>query len=125
MPDLEVAANEYLLSINDINQPMSVTNNDKVVLFIVRLLLLEPGTYQSNPNMGVGLVSRYRYTQDQDIESLTTVVRDQIQTYLPGYNMVDVRITPVFPQEILKIQVVLNNIAYNLIYDIKHENITL
>ena len=75
--------NEYLLSTDEFNKPKVVTGKDAVFLQIVRLFLLEPGTYQTNPKMGLGLVSKFRYSYTDDLSSLQAEAENQIATYLP------------------------------------------
>lgn len=54
------------------------------------MLLLEPGTFQSHPEMGVGLVSKYRYTMEDKLNTLRDDFRSQIEKYLPQYQGVEV-----------------------------------
>lgn len=71
------------MSVNKFNQPLVYTSKDSTALKILRLLLLEPGTVNCRPDMGVGLVSRYRFSVEDDLDELNDRIREQIQTYLP------------------------------------------
>ena len=42
--------------------------------------------------MGVGLVSRYRYNDEESLEQLQEDISDQITTYLPEFEAVDVNV---------------------------------
>ena len=52
---------EYVIGTNDFKQPEEYLGKKAVGLLVERLLLLEPGTDPMRPEMGVGLVSKYRY----------------------------------------------------------------
>ena len=52
---------EYHFDVNDFKEPRETTGRKAIGVLIVRLLLLEPGTDPNRPEMGVGLVSKYRY----------------------------------------------------------------
>lgn len=52
--------------------------------------MLEPGTFQSHPEMGVGLVSKYRYELSDKLVDLAADFRRQIELYLPQFQGVEV-----------------------------------
>lgn len=54
---------------------------------------MNPGTIQSNPEMGVGLVSRYRYGYPSDIAQLAVDINNQIATYLPTFSFINVAVS--------------------------------
>ena len=81
---------EPLMSINKFHKPKVLQEPDSGVIRIVRLILLEPGTIQTHPDMGVGIVSKFRYSIDVDIDSLNNRIKNQIETYLPMYTAVNV-----------------------------------
>jgi hypothetical protein len=61
---------------------------------IIQLILLEPGKYQSHPNMGVGIRSKYRYNDRESfIIDLQSDITNQITTYLPELTGVSVSLT--------------------------------
>lgn len=84
--------NEPLMSINKYHKPVVLTGSDAAVVQIIRLILLEPGTIQTHPNCGVGIVSRYRHSTQLDIRELEDVIATQISTYLPMYTTVRVAV---------------------------------
>ena len=52
---------EYLLDMNNFDQPEILKDKAAIAALLTRLILLEPGTNPLFPTMGVGLVSKYRY----------------------------------------------------------------
>ena len=97
--------------------------NEKMYTFLVRLFLLEPGTFQSNPTMGIGLISRYRYGDETDIEQLKQDAKEQISTFLPGLESVDVNIE-IKDERNLYINITINGIVYRFNYDSALQSIT-
>ena len=52
---------------------------------------MEKGTYESIPNMGIG-IRNYRYNDIENINELKKEIEDQISTYLPYFSLVEVEI---------------------------------
>lgn len=75
-----------------LNRPIEYRDKDAAILLIIRLILLDPGTFETHPECGVGLVSKYRYLIDWDLTELEDRIRNQIETYLPLFNNVAVRV---------------------------------
>lgn len=82
---------EPLLSVNNFYEPMVTSGQDYATLLIVRLILMEPGLNQLVPDMGVGLVSRYRYATNADMDKLNREIANQIALYLPQFTLTGVR----------------------------------
>lgn len=82
---------EPLLSVDKYYKPLVAKGEDYATLMLIRLILLEPGTFQTHPNMGVGLVSRFRYSNEIDMVKLANSIRDQIILYLPQFTLTDVK----------------------------------
>ena len=75
---------EQVLSIDNFNEPKVVKKNKYIYLMIARLFLLEPGDIQSHPYMGIGLVSKYRYSESESAAiELQKEATDQVSKYLP------------------------------------------
>ena len=74
----------YTLSTNSFKKPKVFTDYQAIGLLIVRLLLMEPGTDPIRPEMGVGLISRYRFVTEDKLIDLRQRIEDQLSTYLPG-----------------------------------------
>lgn len=111
---------EHLMSVNTIKCPKVVKDKDAIYVLLVRLLLLEPGTNQAFPEMGLGLVSRYRYSFAVDINKLIIDYKNQIATYLPGLEVVDILGEVVDKTLILKV-----NIDNEIIYPIAIDTVTM
>ena len=114
---------EHLLSINKFEKPTVAKDNDAVSILITRLILLEPGTIQSHPEMGVGLVSRYRYSETRNIESLRRDIADQIAKYLPTLSGTDVEVTA--NDKSITISVTADNVMYSYNFDAATSTLTL
>lgn len=83
---------EYLMSINEFVQPKVLKGEQAAYTDIIRLLLLEPGTNQTHPDMGIGIRTRYRFSDSSEISDLQTEVKSQMNTYLPSLMVMDVQI---------------------------------
>lgn len=79
---------EYDFVVDDFGNPIEYKNGKAIAKLLARLLVLEPGTFQSHPDMGVGLISKYRYTMDA--QALQADFRSQIAKYLPQFQAVEV-----------------------------------
>lgn len=82
---------------------------------LTRLLLLNPGTIQSHPDMGVGLVQRYRYSLQGAEIQLQADYRNQIDTYLPDFAGADVAVK--FRDHQFQIFVQIANAVFGFLYD--------
>lgn len=100
-----VSTEEPLMSVNNFHKPIVVKDEDAAVLLITRLILLEPGTFQTHPNMGVGIVSRFRHGLDTDIKRLESEITTQISKYLPMFTTVQVSVEIDNDNKTLKIYV--------------------
>ena len=47
---------EHVLSLNDFNMPKVFNESDSAYVLIIRLLLLEPGKFQSHPEVDIVLI---------------------------------------------------------------------
>ena len=72
--------------------------------------------------MGVGLVSRYRYAKGDEILQLQNDIEDQIATYLPQFTSIEVELTLTSTKDLF-IQIVIDGIAYELIYRSEFETL--
>lgn len=114
---------EYLLSTDDFNNPMELQGRDAISKLFINLILLEPGTYNSRPGMGVGLISNYRYGDENDVEKLQREIRKQIDLYLPEYAGVTVKCSLV--GNALRIDIIHNDTLYQFETAIQNNKITL
>ena len=90
-----MAANDYkayTLSVDDIKRA-KVENGDRAIAIqIVRLILMEPGVNPLFPGMGVGIVSLCVGKTEDDLEAISSVINNQISTYLPTCRFADVEL---------------------------------
>lgn len=84
---------EYTLTTDEFLKPKQLKGKAAVAQLLLHLILLEPGTLTNFPLMGVGIVSRYRYSDTANLKKLKTDIFDQINTYLPEFNAVDVKLS--------------------------------
>lgn len=89
--DYFVDKTEPLLSVDKYYKPLVATDNNYATLLLIRLILLEPGTFQTHPDCGVGLISKFRYAMDVDMVELQNRIKEQIMLYLPQYTFVNVK----------------------------------
>lgn len=101
---------DYLMTTNNFNKPKVVKDQDAIYTLLIKLALLEPGTYQSHPDMGLGLRSRYRYSSDAD--KIRVDFKKQIQTYLPMVTATDV-FTEIRDHYLI-MQIQIDNTVYSL-----------
>ena len=74
--------------------PRVFNASDSAYVHIIQLILLEPGKFQSHPNMGVGIKSRYRYNNTTNfLTDLQSDITEQINAYLPELRDVSVTLT--------------------------------
>ena len=90
---MAISSHEFILSVDKSKQPQVLTDHDAISQLLVHLILLEPGTFQDHPEMGVGLVSRYRYKDKKSLTDLQNRIESQITTYLPDLGTVEVGVS--------------------------------
>lgn len=112
---------EAVLSLNAFNMPKVFEEVDSSYVLITRLILLEPGTFQSHPNMGVGIKSRYRYNNNSDFMlNLKNDISSQISTYLPELQYTDITLKN--KDNKLGIIITTDDGSYALAYDPESNN---
>jgi hypothetical protein len=89
--NLGVDDSEPLMSVDKYYKPLVAKDANYITILLVRLILLEPGTFQTVPDCGVGLVSRYRYATDVDMKDLEERIQSQIKKYLPQFSLMNIR----------------------------------
>lgn len=106
------------MSVNEFNEPLVLTGRDSTATKILRLLLLEPGTSNSRPKMGVGIVSKYRFSLEDNLDELTDTIKDQIKTYLTEATMHNVQLE--LRDKILYITISIDDDFY--VYELDEQN---
>jgi len=105
---------EYTLSVNDFSQPKILSNQDSTCVKIMELILLEKGVYQTRPDMGVGIVSRYRYASPDSASYLKSDIQTQMETYLPELIATDIEVTML--NKNINIAIVVDSVVYKLVF---------
>ena len=85
-----MAVTEFSFSYDEFKNPKKYKDSEAIATMLTRLLLLEPGTIQSHPDMGVGLVSKYKYSMEGTESELKRDFERQIEKYLPQFRGVKV-----------------------------------
>ena len=108
---------EYFIGIDEFNHPKVYTDQHATFVLLIRLILLEPGTYPNHPDMGVGLVSRYRFVMKEKLGELQTRIQNQINTYLPEFSAVNVEVSYEEQHKYTKISITIDEITYKMTYN--------
>ena len=85
---------EFLLEIGDFDVPKELKGIYADAQQIINLLFLNPGTYQTFPEMGIGL-DKYRYDIWDSVLStkINQKIRSQIMRFLPHLASAEVEVT--------------------------------
>ena len=103
---------EYTFGVNKFKKPNSVKDNNAIGTRLMELMMMEPGDDPLHPDMGVGLKT-FRYGVN-NLDKLKTRVENQIATYLPFYQNVNVAIIRT-PDKVCNIEITIGNTLY--VYD--------
>lgn len=106
---------EASLSIDSFNRPQVFKEKDAVAVKLIELILLEAGTYPTRPDMGVSIISKYRFTTSSELSSLQTRIDDQINTYLPELDCVSVVVTE--SDGSINIAITIDDVVYSLVFN--------
>ena len=112
---------EMLLSVDSFKKPKVLEGKEAIGILLVRLIQLEPGTFPSRPKMGVGLLSNYRYCDEEKALELQEHIKSQIRTYLPEFQAVQVT-TKLNPGGKLLIDIAIDEILYRYETEIEPDN---
>lgn len=117
-----MAIHEFTFSVDDFMQPKVVKDAEAVQVLLTRLLLLEPGTFQSHPDMGVGLISRFRYGVEGTASKLQSEFQRQIEKYLPQFQ--GARVAVQEGDGTLFISAEIDDTLYGIYYEINTSKVT-
>lgn len=73
---------ESVLSMNDFGEPKILKNTDAIGIMIIRLLILNKGSLELHPNMGIGLIENYRHSFSDNLSKLETEIENQVFKYI-------------------------------------------
>lgn len=114
---------EYVLSINKYEEPKEFKDKDSIALLLMRLIILEPGSIQTHPNMGVGIVKNWRYSDMTKASDLEMSIENQIATYLPMLQGVKVEVKKDTINKRFIINITVNEVLYS--FNFENENLTI
>ena len=104
---MAIERKEYLLSLDNFNRPAEIQGGKAVAYLIARLIMMEPGADPLHPDMGVGLVSRYRYSNKLD--ELKAAIKNQISIWLPDFvSDTDIALV-ITPDKVLNVEIMLSS----------------
>ena len=90
------------------------TIKEQVKANLINLLLTQPGERVNEPNFGVGL-KHFLFEQNIDIDSLNTVINEQINFYIPEISLINSEVNFLDDEHLLFIKI---------IYSINSDNTT-
>lgn len=109
---MSIKDREYTFSVDKYKNPNVVTDVNAKALRLMELIMMEPGDDPLHPDMGVGIKSyRYSFTE---IDVLEKRIADQIRTYLPFYQNIEVTGT-MNKDKTINVTIKLDGVAY--VYD--------
>lgn len=114
---------DYTMSVNDFNEPKEHNKAEALMLLITRIILLEPGTIQSHPDMGVGLITNFRHRLDDGtlVSDLQSRIKLQIDTYLPFLSGVNVNVK--IKNKAFLISISIDSAIFGILYDTESNSI--
>ena len=81
------------------------TIKEQVKANLINLLLTQQGERVNEPNFGVGL-KYYLFEQNIDIDSLNTVINEQINFYIPEISLIDSEVNFLDDEHLLFIKII-------------------
>lgn len=128
----EANVTDHLLGLDDLQQPKTIDMSiirpnewNSAILFISRLLLMRKGQLDDHPDLGIDIRGRYRFVYDDELIQLNQEIQDQVAQYAPEFTPIDV--TSSFKESgnegWISIVVVINNVAYELLYNLNSATI--
>lgn len=130
----EANVSDYLLGLDDLQQPQRIDMSiirpgewNSAVLTIIRLILMRKGQLEDHPEMGIDIRGRYRFSFDSELIQLSQEIQEQVAQYAPEFAPVDVM--AIFRDKNgssaagVEIAIVVNNVAYTLLYNLQSETI--
>ena len=132
--ELDESANlrDYMLGLDDIQHPRVVDMSiikpgewNAAILFIMRLLLMVPGTQEDRPEMGIDIRARYTFAYEDELLILSQEITDQITTYCPELLPVQVDCQMDYRNDgnYLIISIVVDEVDYRLMYNVENKTI--
>ena len=117
---------DYELGLDDLGQPnvidmtvLRAKRMNSAALLIARLLFIRKGTYADQPDMGIDIVKRYRFSFEEELLTLNNELKDQMTDYLPEFLPVNVNCAYMQKDDnrYVNISILANGAMYNLYYN--------
>ena len=119
-----VKQREYLLTVDDFNNPQVVEGKSAIALLLSRLILLDPGSDPLHPDMGVG-IRKFRFDNNKNVLSdIRSRIQKQMETYLPTFQATEVVVNITDNKE-LTINISVGDTTYVYSSDINESDNTL
>ena len=109
---MSIKDKEYSFSVNNFKKPATVSGQNAVGVRLMELMTMEPGDDPLHPDMGVG-IRTFRYGLN-NLDELEQRISDQIDTYLPFYQNVEVGII-ITPDKVCNIEIKIGDTVF--VYD--------
>ena len=106
----------HLMTLNAFNRPEVLNDIDAKYMHILYLLLLDKGKFQSHPDMGVGLRTRYKFSDEDSLIYLKNDIEQQLRTYLPDVYEAEVDLI-LDDSNVLEINIAFNDNIYQVNYN--------
>ena len=111
MASTRVKQREYLLTIDQFNNPAIVEGKEAISILLSRILILEPGSDPLHPDMGVG-IKNYRFNSKKDnFSQLEKIIKNQLDTYLPDFANSEIEMV-ITPDHILQVEITIGDTTY-------------
>lgn len=115
--------NEYLLSTNNFREPRVLENRDSCAILLMRLLLLEPGSIPEQPEMGIGIITRYLFADLSSIDQLRLDIQKQVSIFLPELIAVTVQVYMIKKE--LRVQITVDGVLYSFDTDASNKSLSV
>ncbi|MCK9198662.1 MAG: hypothetical protein M0P49_03575 [Bacilli bacterium] len=90
---------------------------------MLRLLLLEPGSIPEQPDMGIGIISRYLFADSSRIDQLRLDIQKQVATFLPELIAVTVQVYMIKKE--LRVQITVDGVLYSFDTDTPNKSMSI
>ena len=106
---MSIKNKEYLFSVDNFKNPRYVEGKNSIAMRLMELMLMNQGQERVHPEMGIRL-KKFRYGQDT-LEELKDRIQNQIETYLPMYQNVNIAMIRT-PDKLCNIEISVGDMTY-------------
>lgn len=117
-----VRIKEYSFAVDKYNNPREFKNFNAIGVLLMRLFFIEPGSITHSPEMGIGLISKFRYMTEERLGEFKDTVKTQIRDYIDESVSVDVNVR-FLPNHVMHIMLKIDK--YELLFSFNSDNQTL